>query len=214
MYGLINSTDHTFPIRHPVQTRAGQQAQASRYHARFVTDNVPKQVTCHDDTIQRPWILDHQHGRTINQMMPKLQLWKLVLHHLANNPPPQATGSKYIGLVQTPHFLRRVRGHGQMRRQPRHALNLRPGIRFRVPRVPVVVLLLFALPKVDAPRQLADDGEVDTAAYVLLERGDGGQGVGGEVAGAEVPKGLEFFAQLEQALFRADGSCAVFLYVW
>ena len=129
--------------------------------------------------------------------MPKLQLWELVLHHLANNPSPQSTGSKNIGLVQAPHFLRRLRSHRQMRGQPRHALNLRPGIRFRVPRVPVVVLLLFALPKVNAPRQLADDGEVDTAAYVLFERGDGGQGVGGEIAGAQVSKGLEFFAQLE-----------------
>lgn len=71
-----------------------------------------------------------------------------------------------------------------MRRQPRHALNLRPGVRLRVPRVPVVVFLLLPLPEVDAPRQLADDGEVDAPADVLFERGDGGQGVGGEVAGA------------------------------
>ena len=100
-----------------------------------------------------------------------------------------------------------------MRRQPRHALNLRPGIGFRVPRVPVVLVLLLARPKVDAPRQLADDGEVDAAAYVLFQRGDGGQGVGGEVAGAQVAEGLELFAQLEEALFGADGACAVFLYV-
>ena len=211
MYGLINPTDHTFPIRHPVQTRAGQQTQASRYHTRLITYDIPKQVTRDDDSIQRPWVLDHQHGRTINQMMPKLQLRKLVLHHLAHNPPPQATRRKHIGFIQTPHFPRRLLSHGQMGRQPRHPLNLRPGIGFRVPRVTIVVLLLLALPEVDAPRQLADDGEVDAAADVLFERGDGGQGVGGEVAGAQVPECLELFAQLQQALFGADGAGAVFL---
>lgn len=46
---------------------------------------------------------------------------------------------------------------------------------------------------------------------MLFERGDGGEGVGGEVAGAEVAEGVEFFAELEEALFRADGTGAVFL---
>ena len=100
-----------------------------------------------------------------------------------------------------------------MRRQPRDALNLRPGIRLGVPRVPVVVLLLFPLPKVYAPRQLADDGEVDAAADGFFERRDGGEGVGGEVAGAEVAEGIQFFAELEEALFGADGACAVFLWM-
>ena len=98
-----------------------------------------------------------------------------------------------------------------MRRQPRDALNLRPGVRLRVPRVPVVVLLLFPFPKVYSPRQLADDGEVDAAADGFFERRDGGEGVGGEVAGAEVAEGVHFFAELEEALFGADGARAVFL---
>ena len=72
MYGLINPTNHALPIRHPIQTRTGQQAQTSRYHARLVTYNVPKQITRDYNSIQRPRILDHQHSRTINQMMPKL----------------------------------------------------------------------------------------------------------------------------------------------
>ena len=214
MYRLINPTNLTFPIGHSIQTRTGQQAQTPRYHTRLITYNIPKQVARDDDPIQRPWVLDHQHSRTIDQMMPKLQLRKLVLHNLANHLPPQPTRSQHVRLVQTPHFLRRLRSHGQMRRQPRHALNLCPGIGFRVPSVPVVVFLLFPLPEVDAPRQLADDGEVDPAADVLFERGDGGQGVGGEVAGAQVAEGVEFFAELEEALFRADGTGAVFLCGW
>ncbi len=98
-----------------------------------------------------------------------------------------------------------------MRRQPRHALDLRSGIRLRVPGVPVIVLLLFPLAKVDATGQLTDYGEVDAAAYVLFERGDGGEGVGGEVARAQVAEGRELFAELQEALFGADGSRAVFL---
>lgn len=48
---------------------------------------------------------------------------------------------------------------------------------------------------------------------MLFERGDGGEGVGGEVAGAEVAEGVEFFAEFEEALFGADGTGAVFLFV-
>ena len=48
---------------------------------------------------------------------------------------------------------------------------------------------------------------------MLFERGDGGEGVGGEVAGAEVTEGVEFFAEFEEALFRADGTGTVFLFV-
>ena len=47
---------------------------------------------------------------------------------------------------------------------------------------------------------------------MLFERGDGGQGVGGEVAGAQVAEGAEFLAELEEALFGADGARAVFLW--
>lgn len=70
-----------------------------------------------------------------------------------------------------------------MRRQSRNAFNLRPRVGFRIPRVTIVIFLLLPLPEVDAPGQLADYRKVDPAAYVLFQRGDGGQGVGGEVAG-------------------------------
>ena len=46
---------------------------------------------------------------------------------------------------------------------------------------------------------------------MFFERGDGGQRVRGEVAGAEVAEGVELFAQLEEALFGADGARAIFL---
>ena len=46
---------------------------------------------------------------------------------------------------------------------------------------------------------------------MLFERGDGGKGVGCEVAGAQVAECVEFFAELEEALFGADGTGPVFL---
>ena len=100
---------------------------------------------------------------------------ELVLHDFTNNLPPQPTRSQHVRLIQTPHLLWRLRSHSQMRRQSRHALNLRPRIGLRIPGNTVIVLLLFPLPEVNPSGQLADDGEVDPAAYVLFERGDGGE---------------------------------------
>ena len=46
---------------------------------------------------------------------------------------------------------------------------------------------------------------------MLFQGRDAGQGVGGEVAGAQVAEGGEFLAELEEALFGADGARAVLL---
>lgn len=98
----------------------------------------------------------------------------------------------------------------QVCRQPRHSLDLRPRVWFRVPRMSVAVVF-FALAEVDAPGQFADDVEVDAAADVGFERRDVDEGVRGEVAGAQVAEGVHFFAELEEALLRADGAGAPFL---
>lgn len=97
-----------------------------------------------------------------------------------------------------------------MRRQPRHPFNLRPRVRLRVPRVAVAVIFL-TLAEVDAAGEFADDVEVDAAAEVGFERGYADEGVGGEVAGAQVAEGVHFLAELEEALLGADGAGAPFL---
>ena len=74
-----------------------------------------------------------------------------------------------------------------------------------------VAVVFFALAEVDAPGQFADDVEVDAAADVGFEGGDFNEGVGGEVAGAQVSERVHFFAELEEALLRADGAGAPFL---
>lgn len=56
----------------------------------------------------------------------------------------------------------------EMRRQPRHALNLVSRIRLRIPRRPIAIILL-PLPEIDTPSELADDIEVRPATYLGLE---------------------------------------------
>ena len=63
----------------------------------------------------------------------------------------------------------------------------------------------IAVAKVDAARQLADDGEVGAAANLSLEGRTVNQGLGSEAAGTQVAVGAELFAQLEDALLRSYG---------
>ena len=97
-----------------------------------------------------------------------------------------------------------------MRRKARDAFYLRPGIGFGVVGGAVAVVFL-AVPEIDTPRKLADDGKVDVTADAFFEWGDGYEGGGGEGAGAEVAECGEGFAEGEEALFGADGGCAPFL---
>jgi len=97
-----------------------------------------------------------------------------------------------------------------MRRQPGHSLDLGGRVRLHVPGVPVPVVFL-ALPEVDAAGELADDGEVGAGGDGGFERGGVDEAVRGEETGAQVAVGLELFAQLEDALFGADGAGAPFL---
>ncbi len=73
-----------------------------------------------------------------------------------------------------------------------------------------VAIVFLTLTKVNSSCELADDGKVDAAAHVGLERRDFDEGVGGEVAGAQVAEGVHLLAELEEALFRADFAGAPF----
>lgn len=89
MNRLIYPIDLALPIRDPAQARARQQAQAPRDHARLVADDVPEQITRHHDPVQRPRVLDHDHRRAVDQLVPELQLRELLRHHPAHYLPPQ-----------------------------------------------------------------------------------------------------------------------------
>ena len=130
----------------------------------------------------------------INQLMLQLQMRIILLHHLSHHLPPQPTRRQYIRLIQTPHFLRRICRHGQMCSKMRYSLNLRAGVRLSIPRLAILLSCFFPLAEIDTAGQFADDGEVDAAAYFGFERGDGDEGIGGEVARAQVAECGEGFA--------------------
>lgn len=208
---LINPINRPLPIRNPTQTSTGQKPQRTRNNTSLVTNNIPKQVTRDDNPIQLLRILNHDHRRRVDQLMPDLQLRELLRHHLRHRLPPQPAGREHVGLVKTPHGERRVVLQSQVAREAGDALDLGPRVGFRVECVAGAVVF-FALAKVDPAGEFADDVEVDAAAYVGAERGDVDERGGGEVAGAEVAEGGHFFAESEEALFGADGARSPFLF--
>lgn len=208
---FIDAIHLRHPIRHPTQTCTGQQPKTPRYHARLVANDIPKQVTRHHDPVQRPWVLDHQHRRAINQLVPQLQLRELLRHHLAHHLPPQPARRQHVRLVQTPHLHRGLLAQRQVPGQARDALDLGPGVGFGVVGGAVAVVLL-ARAEVDPAGEFADDGEVDAAADGFLQGRDGDEGGRGEGARPQVAEGGEGFAEGEEALLGADGAGAPFLW--
>jgi len=83
-------------------------------------------------------------------------------------------------------------------------------IGFCVPRC-AIALVLFPLAKVYATCELADDGEVCTAADVGFEGGGIDKGVGGEEARTQIAECAELFTEAEDALFGADLASSPFL---
>ena len=210
MNGLVDAIHLCLSVRYTAQTRARQQSQASRDDARLVADDVAKEIARHNDTVERPRVLDHQHGRAVNEVMANLQLRELLGKHLRHDLAPQPRGRHDVRLVQAPHLLRRTRLQGQVSREAGDALNLRARIRLGVEGEAGPVIL-GALAKVDAAGQLADDGEVDALAHGLFERRGGDQRGRGEEAGPQIAKRGHLLAELEETLFRSDGAGAPFL---
>ena len=200
-------------IRHIRQTRTRQQPQAPGNHARLVADDIPKQITRHHDPIQRPRILHHRHRRAVNQLVLHLQLRELPRHDVRHHLAPQPTRRQHVRLVQTDDPRRRALGEREMPRHARDALNLHARVRLRVPRLAVLLRRLLALAKVYAAGELAQYGEVDALDDRLFERRGGDEGFRGEEARPQVAERRHFLAELEDALFRADGAAvAPFLY--
>lgn len=89
MNRLINSIALALPIRDTAQTSTRQQSNAARDNARLVTDDVTKQIASNNNSVQSPRVLDHQHSRAVNQLVPDLKLGELLSHDLADDLAPQ-----------------------------------------------------------------------------------------------------------------------------
>lgn len=90
-------------IWNTTQTSTWQQANTTWNDTRLITDDISKQIARDNNTIQRSWVLNHQHGSTINEMMTDLQLRKLLRHQLRNSLPPQSRSRQDVRLIQRPN---------------------------------------------------------------------------------------------------------------
>ncbi len=165
------------------------------------------QIGRYYDAVQLRRVLDHDHGRAVDELMLDLELRKLVLEDLVHHLAPEPARRQHVGLVQRDD-ARVAPGLGQVAAEPRDALDLWFRVDGRVKRIDAVVL--FSLAKVQARGQLADQHDVGAAADGRLERRGLDEGVRGEEAGAEVAVGAHLAAQPQEALLRADGAGAPF----
>lgn len=165
---LVDTVHAALAVGHTAQAGTGQQTQGAGDDTCLVTDNIAEQVAGHNDTIQLTRVLNHEHGRGVNQVVTDLNLRELLGHDLGHDLAPQATGRKDVGLVQTPYGQRRVVLQSQVRGQAGDALDLGARVWLGVHCVPgAIVLLPFT--EVDATGQLTDDVEVDAAAHLCLQ---------------------------------------------
>ena len=210
MNGFVDPIHKGLAVGHSAQARARQEAEAPRDDRGLVGDDVAEEVAGHDDAVQAPRVLHHDHGGRVDKLVLELELGELGRHNLIHDLLPQPAGGQHVGLVQRPDLGGRGALQGEVGGQARDALDLGPRVGLRVPGRAVAVVLL-ARAEVDAARQLAHDGEVDALADRSLEGGPCDEGRGGEVAGPQVAEGAEGGAQAEEPLLRADFAGAPFL---
>ena len=207
---LVDTVDLALAVGDAAQAGAGQQTEGAGDDAGLVGDDITEEVAGDNDTVELAGVLDHDHGGGVDELVLDLQLGELLGHDLGDGFAPQTAGGQHVGLVQTPHGERGVVLEGEVCREPGDALDLGTRVRLRVHRVAAAVVLL-ALAKVDAARQLTDDVEVDATAHVRAQRRALDQRGRREVARTQVAECAHLLAKLQDTLFGADGAGAPFL---
>jgi hypothetical protein len=210
MNWLVYSIDSSLSVGQCRQACTRQQTQASWNNTCFIRNDIAKQVACDNDSIQRRWILDHDHCRRIDQLMLILELWEFICHDVCDCLAPQSACRQYVGLVQTPHLCWRVLCQSQVGSQPRYALNLWTRIRLYIVCVSRSIIFLL-LAKVKAARQFADNGEVGAFADGFFERRCGNERRSGEEARAQIAICVESLAKLENSLLWTNCTSSPFL---
>ena len=207
---LVDTIHLALTIGNTTQTSTRKKTQRPRDNTSLVTNDITKQVTGDDNPVQLARVLNHNHSRRVNQLVPDLHLRELLSHHLCHSLPPQPTRREDVSLVQTPHRERGVVLQSQVCGETGDALDFGARVRLGVEGVAAAVVFL-ALAEVDTAGQFTDDVEVDAAADVGSQGGAFDEGGGGKVAGTKVAEGGHFFAQFEDTLFWADGARSPFL---
>lgn len=208
MNRLIDAVALALAVGDTAQTGTRQQTNAARNDTGLVRDNITKQVAGDDDTVEGSGVLDHDHGRRVDELVLNLEVRELALKRLGHDVAPQAGRGEDVGLVEGDDPLVAAAA-GEKSSQAGDALDLGARVGLLVPGVARAVVLL-PLAKVDAARQLADNDKVGAAADVGLERRRLDQRVGREEARSQIAVGAHLLAQLQEALLRTHRARAPF----
>lgn len=202
--GLIDAVALALAVGDPAQTGTGEETDAAGDDRGLVADDIPKQVAGDDNAVEAAGVLDHDHGRAVDELVVNLELGVFLGKHVRDRLAPETTSRQHVGLVQAPDLCRRVAGEREGGAEAGDALNLGAAVGLRI-HGEAAAVVLGAVAKVDAARQLADDGEVGPAAHFGLEGREVDERLGREAAGAQVAVGPELLAELQDALLGADG---------
>ena len=202
--GLVDAVALALAIRNAAQGSGGEQADGAGDDGSLVGNDVAKEVAGDDDAVEGAGVLDEQHGGAVNELVLELELGELLADDVGHGLAPEAGGGKHVGLVQRPDLGGRVLGQGEEAGESGDALNLGAAVGLGVAGVAGAVVL-GAIAEVDTAGKLTDDNEVGTAADLGLEGRAVDEGLGSEVARAEVAIGAELLAELQETLLGTDG---------
>lgn len=187
MDGLVDTVAQALAVWHTAQAGAGEKAQTSRDDGGFVGNDVAEEVGGDDDAVEGARVLDHDHGRRVDELVLEFQLGEFLLHGLGEDAAPESARGEHVGLVQAPDLAGRGLCEGQVCPEAGDAFDL-------LARVGLAVLGEFVLAvgrvafdpvaEVDATREFADDHEVGALAHFLLQGRARGQRRGREKARA------------------------------
>lgn len=209
MDGLVDAVAAALAVGDAAEAGAGQEADAAGDDAGLVADDVAKEVAGDDDAVERRGLLDQDHGGAVNELVLHRQVGKLALKRLRHDAAPQPARGQHIGLVERPNPPV-APAPGQEASQTRDALHLGARVGLHVPSGAGAVVVLLAVAKVDAARELAHNDDVGAAAHVGLEGRRVDERVGREEARPQVPVRAHFLAQLEDPLLRPHRARAPF----
>ena len=99
---LVDAVHTGLSVWDTAQAGTRKQTQAARNDTGFITDDVTKEVARNNNSVKSPRVLDHEHGRGVDEMSAGLEVGELVLHDALEGLSPQPRSRKHVGLVQAP----------------------------------------------------------------------------------------------------------------
>jgi len=118
---FINDIALPLAIRDAPEARAGPQPNAARDDTCLVADDIAEQIASDDDAVESAWVLDHEHGGRVDELVLDFQLGELLSEDVVDDAALQAAGSEDVGLVERRDGGGGVAGEGE--EPPRRAIR-------------------------------------------------------------------------------------------